>query len=78
MTSDKMSVMLCFRALQLSEELFALPDIPWGQRYSLILLAWLVSSSDIQLAFGRDISTVNRSVSRTELLHITSSLVVSY
>ncbi|KAK4817862.1 hypothetical protein QYF61_001531 [Mycteria americana] len=59
-------------------ELSALPAAPWGQRFSLILLAWLVSSSDIQLAFNRDISRVNRRVSRTELLHVTSSLVLYY
>lgn len=78
MTSDKVSITLCLRALQLAKELSALPATSWGQRFSLTLLARLMSSSDIQPASNRDVSTVNKSVSRTELLHVTSSLVVSY
>lgn len=78
MIGDKVSVMLCFRDLQLAKELSALPSTSWGQRFSLVLLAWLVSSSDILLAFNRDKSTVSRSVSRTELLRVTSSLLVSH
>lgn len=31
MASDKVSIMLCFRALQLAKELSALPATSWGQ-----------------------------------------------
>jgi len=71
MTSDKVSIMLCFRALQLTEELSALPAAPWGQMFSLILLAWLVSSSDIQLAFKRHkYSEQKCQQDRTPLCHL--------